>query len=115
MSGKDPSVLLLEHHLKALKLPTVLRDYASLAAVCSQDRSSYPQYLLRLVERELIDRERRATERRIKEATFPVLKTIESFDFKVQPRPSRFGLSIYNYQGADSPNRSTQQQFSSAP
>ena len=85
MSGKDPSVLLLEHHLKALKLPTVLRDYASLAAGCSQDRSSYPQYLLRLVERELIDRERRATERRIKEATFPVLKTIESFDFKVQP------------------------------
>ena len=85
MSGKDPSVLLLEHHLKALKLPTVLRDYASLAAVCSQDRSSCPQYLLRLVERELIDRERRATERRIKEATFPVLKTIESFDFKVQP------------------------------
>ena len=49
------------------------------------DRSSYPQYRLRLVEREWIDRERRATERRIKEATFPVLKTIESFDFKVPP------------------------------
>ena len=85
MSGKDPSVLLLEHHLKALKLPTVLRDYASLAAVCSQERSSFPQYLLRLVERELIDRERRATERRIKEAAFPVIKTIDSFDFKAQP------------------------------
>src|ERR1039458_7860102 len=85
MSGKDPSVLLLEHHLKALKLPTVLHDYASLAAVCSQERSSFPQYLLRLVERELIDRERRATERRIKEAAFPVIKTLESFDFKVQP------------------------------
>jgi hypothetical protein len=85
MSGKDPSLLLLEHHLKALKLPTVLRDYASLAAVCSQERSSFPQYLLRLVERELIDRERRATERRIKEAAFPVIKTIESFDLKVQP------------------------------
>src|ERR1017187_5145338 len=85
MSGKDPSVLLLEHHLKALKLPTILRDYASLAAVGSQERSSFPQYLLRLVERELIDRERRATERRIKEAAFPVIKTIESFDFKVQP------------------------------
>lgn len=85
MSGKDPSVLLLEHHLKALKLPTILRDYASLAAVCSQEHSSFAQYLLRLVERELIDRERRATERRIKEAAFPVIKTIESFDFKVQP------------------------------
>jgi DNA replication protein DnaC len=83
--SKDPSSLLLEHHLKALKLPTFLRDYASVAAVCSQERSSYPVYLFRLRERELIDRERRATERRIKEAQFPVLKTIDSFDFAAQP------------------------------
>jgi DNA replication protein DnaC len=83
--SQDPSQLLLQHHLKALKLPTLLRDYASVAAVCSQERSSYPQYLLRLVERELIDRERRATERRIKEAQFPVIKTIESFDFQAMP------------------------------
>jgi len=40
---------------------------------------------LRLTERELIDRERRATERRIKEAQFPILKTIDSFDFGAQP------------------------------
>jgi DNA replication protein DnaC len=66
-------------------LPTVLRDYANVGAVCSQERCSYPQYLLRLVERELIDRERRATDRRIKEAQFPVTKTIDSFDFKAQP------------------------------
>ena len=85
MSSKDPSLLLLEHHLKALRLPTVLRDYANVGAVCSQERCSYPQYLLRLVERELIDRERRATDRRIKEAQFPVIKTIDSFDFKAQP------------------------------
>lgn len=83
--SKDPSVLLLEHHLKALKLPTFLRDYQNLAGVCSQERSSYPQYLFRLSERELIDRERRATERRIKEAQFPVLKTIDTFDFAAQP------------------------------
>ena len=83
--SKDPSVLLLEHHLKALKLPTLLRDYASVAAVCAQERCDYPQYLLRLTERELIDRERRATERRIKEAQFPVIKTIDSFDFGAQP------------------------------
>jgi DNA replication protein DnaC len=83
--SKDPSTLLLEHHLKALKLPTFLRDYTSLAAVCSQERCDYPKYLFRLSERELIDRERRATERRIKEAQFPVLKTIETFDFAAQP------------------------------
>jgi len=83
--SQDPSTLLLEHHLKALKLPTFLRDYTNVAAVCSQERNSYPQYLFRLTERELIDRERRATERRIKEAQFPVLKTIETFDFTAQP------------------------------
>ena len=63
----------------------LLRDYASVAAVCAQERCDYPQYLLRLTERELIDRERRATERRIKEAQFPVIKTIDSFDFGAQP------------------------------
>jgi DNA replication protein DnaC len=85
MSGKDPALLLLEHHLKALKLPALLRDYASVAAVCGQERASYPQYLLRLVERELLDRERRASERRLREAAFPVPKTIETFDFGAQP------------------------------
>ena len=83
--SQDASTLLLAHHLKALKLPTFLRDYAGVAATCSQERSSYPQYLLQLAERELIDRERRATERRIREAAFPVLKTIETFDFGAQP------------------------------
>jgi len=83
--SKDPQTLLLEHHLKALRLPTFLREYASVAAVCTQDRSPYPAYLMRLSERELIDRERRATERRIREAQFPVLKSMESFDFRAQP------------------------------
>jgi DNA replication protein DnaC len=82
--SKNPTTLLLEHHLKALKLPAFLRDYASAGAVCSQERADYPTYLFRLAERELIDRERRATERRIKEAAFPVLKTIETFDFAAQ-------------------------------
>jgi DNA replication protein DnaC len=82
--SKDPSTLLLEHHLKVLKLPTFVRDYASVAAVCAQERSDYPSFLLRLAERELIERERRAAERRIKDARFPVIKTIESFDFGAQ-------------------------------
>jgi DNA replication protein DnaC len=83
--SKDPTTLLLEHHLKALKLPTFLRDYASVGAVCAQERCGYPGYLFRLAERELIDRERRATERRIKEARFAVQKTIDTFSFTAQP------------------------------
>ena len=63
----------------------MLREYASMAAVCQKDRTDFPTYLLRLVERELLDREKRAAERRVKEANFPVLKTIDTFDFNAQP------------------------------
>ncbi len=79
------ATVLLEHHLKQLKLPTMLREYASLSATCAQDRADYPVYLLRLSERELLDRETRAAERRLKAARFPVVKTIDTFDFKSQP------------------------------
>ncbi len=81
----DQPTVLLEHYLKQLRLPTVLREYASLAAVCSKERCDYPTYLLRLLERELLDRERRAAARRVKTARFPVVKTLDSFDFTAQP------------------------------
>jgi DNA replication protein DnaC len=85
MTEKDKSTLLLEYYLKKLKLPTMLREYAGVAAVCRKDRSDFPVYLLRLAEREILDREKRATERRIKEANFPVIKTIDTYEFSAQP------------------------------
>ena len=45
----------------------------------------YPRYLLRMAELELLDRERRATERRIWQAKFPVTKSMDSFDFLAMP------------------------------
>ena len=85
MSDKDKATILLGYVLKKLKLPTMLREYASMAVVCRHDRSDYPTYLLRLSEKELLDREKRATERRIKDANFPVVKTIDTFEFQAQP------------------------------
>jgi DNA replication protein DnaC len=84
MTTAQPAVL-LEHYLKRLKLPTILREYARLAAACTQDRSDFATYLLRLAEREVIEREHRAAERRVKAAGFPVLKTLDTFDFAAQP------------------------------
>ena len=85
MSAEGKPTVLLEHYLKQLRLPTILREYASVAAACAKDRCDLPTYLLRLVERELIDREKRAAQRRIKDARFPVVKTLDTFDFKAQP------------------------------
>jgi DNA replication protein DnaC len=79
------ATLLLEHYLKQLRLPSFLREYEKLAAVCQQERADYQTYLLRLAEVEAADRERRAAERRVKAARFPVLKTLDTFDFAAQP------------------------------
>lgn len=83
MSERKATVL-LEHHLKQLKLPTILREYAAVAAVCGRENQPFETFLLQLCERELIDRQQRATERRVKAAAFPTLKTIEGFDFAQQ-------------------------------
>jgi len=79
------ATVLLEHHLKALKLPTVLREYVPVAAACGQEKADYATYLLRLTERELLDRERRAADRRLQAARLPVVKTLDTFAFASQP------------------------------
>jgi DNA replication protein DnaC len=81
----DTPELLLAHHLKALKLPTFLREYDKLARQCAAEGVDHTRYLLRLAELELIERERRMVERRIKEAKFPAVKSLDSFDFVAIP------------------------------
>ncbi len=83
-SSRDPRVL-LAHHLKTLKLPTFLREYDKTARQCAAEGVDHVRYLMRLAELELIDRERRLIERRIKAARFPTVKSLDSFDFKVIP------------------------------
>ena len=85
MPTPDTPQLLLEHHLKALRLPTILREYDKVARQCAQEKADFPRYLLRLTELELLDRDRRATERRIRQAKFPVVKSLDSFDFLAIP------------------------------
>ena len=81
----DTPQVLLDHHLKTLRLPTFLREYDKVAQQCADEALDYPRYLFRLTELELLDRERRATERRIKQARFPVVKSLDSFDFLAIP------------------------------
>jgi DNA replication protein DnaC len=81
----DTPQVLLAHHLKALKLPSFLREYDRLARQCAADAVDHVRYLLRLAELELIERERRMIERRIKEARFPAVKSLDSFDFLALP------------------------------
>ena len=76
------STVLLKHHLKALKLPTMLAECEKIAQRAAADNADHLAFLLQLSELELIERERKAAERRLKAAKFPVQKTLASFDFK---------------------------------
>jgi DNA replication protein DnaC len=88
MGTQQPSVL-LDHYLKLLKLPTMHREYKAIAAACAKEGLDHIDFLFRMVERELLEREQRAAQRRIKAAGFPVLKTLDTFDFKAQPSLNR--------------------------
>ena len=57
----DTPQVLLAHHLKALKLPTFLREYDKLARQCAAEGTDYPRYLLRLAELELIELSKAST------------------------------------------------------
>ena len=81
----DTPQVLLQHHLRKLKLPTFQSEHAKLARQCATEGKDHVQYLLRLCELELIERERRTIERRIKAAKFPATKSLDSFDFAAIP------------------------------
>ena len=82
----DRSKLLLEHHLKELRLPTFLREYDKMAAQCAAEGSG-PSRLpcSDCPELELIDRHHRMVDRRIKTARFPAVKSLDTFDFLAIP------------------------------
>ena len=84
--NQQPPDLLLHHHLKALRLPVFLSDYRKVADQCAADKADYATFLLRLAELELIERERKGTERRIRSARFPSDKGIDFYYRSVSPQ-----------------------------
>src|SRR5262245_41479480 len=85
MTTSSKSTVLLKHHLKALKLPTVLSECDTVAARCAAENVDHLTFLLQLCELELIEREQKAAQRRLKAARFPAAKLLDEFDFSARP------------------------------
>jgi DNA replication protein DnaC len=86
MSKTDTkSAVLLKHHLKALKLPTIAAECEKVAQRAAADNVDHLAFLLQVCELELIERERKAAERRLKAARFPAVKGLDEFDFAARP------------------------------
>ena len=77
--------VLLRHHLKALRLPTMTAECEKVAARCARENVDHLGFLLQLCELELLERERRAAARRLKAARFPTPKALDAFDFAAAP------------------------------
>ena len=77
--------MLLEAYLKRLRLPAIGRHYQELARQAAQGNLPYEAFLLALVEIEAPQREENAHQKRLRMARFPVLKSLDQFDFTALP------------------------------
>ena len=83
--GESKSLVLLKHHLKSLRLPTMEHECDKVASRAANENLDHLAFLLQLVELEMIEREQRASERRLKAAKFAYHKSLDEFDFASQP------------------------------
>jgi DNA replication protein DnaC len=81
--------LLLDHLTKQLRIPTIASNYRSLAREAEERNLTYEEYLLALLEAESESREENQKQRRLKQASFPVYKTLENYDFSLMPSINR--------------------------
>jgi DNA replication protein DnaC len=75
----------IQQYARQLYLGVVAEQFAQLADEAALKKQSHLSYLEALLEAEVEERERRAIQRRIKEARFPTVKTLEAFDFAAVP------------------------------
>ena len=78
----------IQQYAKQLRLPTLGGQFARLAGEAVKEQQSHLSYLEALLEAEVEERDRKAMARRIQEARFPSVKTLEEFDFPIAPHIS---------------------------
>ena len=78
----------IRQHAKLLKLPTLGGQFERLAEQAAKESQTHTRYLEVLLDAEVEERERNAIARRMQEARFPKVKTLEDFDFSAAPHVS---------------------------
>ena len=71
----------LENHLSYLKLPYIRENYESVAVTAARKKWTHIQFLSELIKQESGLRRDRLIQRRIRMAKFPVIKTMDHFNW----------------------------------
>jgi DNA replication protein DnaC len=82
---KPSTEVLLKENLKLLKLSNVLRQLETFIRQAKENGTDYGEFLLGLTDLELQIRAENRLRRRIREAKFPLIKTLQTFDFNAAP------------------------------
>lgn len=77
--------ILLPHQLKELKLSMIMKHYPSVARQAKESGWGYEEFLLGLTELELQGRAENRLKRRVREAKFPLMKTLDGFNYEAAP------------------------------
>ncbi|MDE2744708.1 MAG: IS21-like element helper ATPase IstB [Chloroflexota bacterium] len=90
----------LDAHCRELRLPTVRRQYPELVRQAAHDGWDYEEFLLQLLEAEVMVRRDGAVSRLLRGARFPDLKTLDQLDWHALrgiERPQLAQLATRNY------------------
>src|SRR3990172_11763133 len=77
--------VLVGTYLKQLKMPAIAQSYVQIAREARQAEKSYEEFLLALLQQEVAQREVSRQKVRLAQARFPVLKTLDTFQFGAVP------------------------------
>ncbi len=72
---------LLQDHLKSLQLKFIAEHHSQMAAEAAAQHWDHQEYLRRLIEGQYNHQRQRRIQGRIKNARFPVIKTLEQFQW----------------------------------
>ncbi len=78
---RPPASDKLPEHLDSLKLAFIREHYEPLAKEAAESQWTHVQYLATLIEGEALQRQQRSIQRRIRQARFPVIKTLQPFQW----------------------------------
>lgn len=84
-TNNDANQMLVKSNLRQLRLPTMNAEFDKLAREAAESNQTYQDYLLRLTELEVAARSSNALNSRIKQASFPVQKDLDTYDFSALP------------------------------
>ncbi|MEM4722053.1 MAG: ATP-binding protein [Candidatus Methanomethylicaceae archaeon] len=69
-----------------MSLPVVASCYEREAELAAKAKSSYQEYLYRVLQQQVVVRVDNSINAKLKKANFPFLKTLEQYDFSYQPQ-----------------------------